>query len=192
MLTRNVFCVVCLSVFLHSVGVAQPTSQVRPPAAPAPDAAPAPEPVPAPEKTIALTVPKGAQLEIGLDGNIRVKKAGQEIHGRILQPVYAFDRLVGPAGSDVTGHISKIEPLSHKKRVFGILNGDLTPARIVAVEFTELKLADGKRIPFQALITPGSGKPIQLVSAKDDRKKRGVQDAATKKIDEAKHQARDT
>jgi hypothetical protein len=148
--------------------------------------------VPAPEKTIALTVPKGAPLEIGLDGNIRVKKAGREIHGRILQPVYAFDRLVVPAGTDVTGHISKIEPLSHKKRVFGILNGDLTPARTVAVEFTELKFADGKRIPFQALITPGSGKPIQLVSAKDDGKKKGVQDAATKKIDEAKHQARDT
>ena len=189
---RNIFYIACLSVLLISAGVAQPTLQVRPPATPAAEAAPAPEAVSAPEKTIELTVPKGAPLEIGLDGNIRVKKAGQEIHGRILQPVYAFDRLVVPAGTDVTGHISKIEPLSHKKRVFGILNGDLTPARTVTVEFNELKLADGKRIPFQALITPGSGRPIQLVNAKDDAKKKGVQDAAAKKIDEAKQQARET
>ena len=188
---RNVPSIVSVSAFLIGVGVAQATLQVRPPGAAAPEAQAAP--APAPDRTIALTVPKGAPLEIGLDGDIRVKKAGQEIHARILQPVYAFDRLVVPAGTDVTGHISKIEPLSHKKRVFGILNGDLTPARAVAVDFTELTLADGKRIPFHALITPGSGRPIQLVSATEDAKKKNVvQGAATKKIDAAKQQARET
>lgn len=192
MLARNFLYLASVVALFITTGVAQPTLQVRPPATPTPEATPAPEAVSAPEKTIALTVPKGDPLEIGLDGNIRVKKTGQEIHGRILQPVYAFDRLVVPAGTDVSGHIAKIESLSQKKRIFGILNGDLTPTRNVEVEFTELKLADGKSIPFQALITPGSGRPIQLVSAKDDGKKKGVQDAATKKIDEAKQQARET
>ena len=190
---RNGLQIAAVCALFASVGLAQPSFKVRPPASSSPEAAVAPAEAPVPDKTIALTVPKGAPLEIGLDGNIRVKKAGQEIHGRILQPVYAFDRLVVPAGTDVAGHILKIEPLSHKKRVLGILNGDLTPARDVAVEFNELKLPDGMRIPFQAVITPGSGRPIQLVSAKDDAKKKGaVQDAATKKIGEAKQQARET
>jgi len=83
---RNVPSIVSVSAFLIGVGVAQATLQVRPPGAAAPEAQAAP--APAPDKTIALTVPKGAPLEIGLDGDIRVKKAGQEIHARILQPVY--------------------------------------------------------------------------------------------------------
>jgi hypothetical protein len=186
MLARNSRYLASIIALLTSIGVAQESLQVRP-SAPSPPAT-----APAPEKTMALTVPKGAPLEIALKEDIRIKRVGQEIHGQVLQPVYAFDRLVIPAGADVTGRIAKIEPISRKKRIFGILNGDLTPARNVEVEFTELQLADGKHILFQALITPGTGKPIQLVTAKDTAKKKGLQDPAAKKIDEAKRQARET
>ena len=145
------------------------------------------------ETTIELAVPAGAPLEIALDGNVRVKKVGQEIHGRLVRPVYAFDKMVIPAGTDVRGHISTIEPIAHKQRMFAILNADFTPAHKVEVEFNELQLADGTRIPFTAVITPGSGQPIQLVSAKEGAKKKGaVEDAAAKKIDEAKRQTRQT
>lgn len=145
------------------------------------------------ETTIDLAVPAGAPLEIALDGKVRVKKVGQEIHGRLVRPVYAFDKMVIPAGTEVSGHVAKIEPLTHKRRVVGILNADFTPAHKVEVEFNELQLADGRSIPFQAVITPGSGQPIQLVSAKQGAKKKGaVEDAAAKKIDEAKRQAQQT
>lgn len=145
------------------------------------------------DQTIALTVPKGAPLEIALKENVKVKKAGQEIHGQVLQPVYAFDHLVLPAGTEVKGHIARIDGIPGKKRVLGILNGDFTPPRNVEVEFSELDLASGQHITFQAVITPGSGRSIQLVSAKNDTKKKGViQDEAAKKVDEAKRQARET
>ena len=143
-----------------------------------------------PERTIALTVPKDTPLEIALDKDVRVKEVGQEIHGRLVQPIYAFDRLVVPVGTDVKGRIAKIDPISSKRRVFGILNGDFTPPHNVQVEFTELQLQDGTRIPFQAVITPWSGQSIQLVSSKDDAKKNTVKDAAAKKLDEAKQEAR--
>jgi hypothetical protein len=187
---RNLFYfyAVSFATLLTAMAAGQETLKLRPPEA----APPAASPEPAQEKTMALTVPKGAPLEIALDKDIRVRKAGQEIHGRVVQPVYAFDELVVPAGTDVGGHIAKIERISGKNRVFGILNGDLTPARKVDVEFTDLLFPDGKRVPFQAVITPGTGRPIQLVTAKDDGKKKGIQDAAAKKIDEAKQQARET
>lgn len=171
------------TTLLASVGISQEALLTRP------------EPRAEPESTIALTVPKGAPLEIALRENVHVKKAGQEIHGRILQPVYAFDKLVIPAGTEVKGRIAKIDDISRKKRVFGILNGDLTPAHKIDVEFSELQLADGRRIPLQAMVTPGSGQSIQLVSAKgndEGKKKNGLEDAATKKVDEAKQQARQT
>jgi type IV secretory pathway VirB10-like protein len=167
-----------LTVALASVGSTQEAVQSTP------------APLSSPERTIALTVPKDTPLEIALDKDVHVKEVGQEIHGRLVQPVYAFDRLVAPVGTDVKGRIAKIDPISGKRRVFGVLNGDFTPPHNIQVEFTELQLKDGTQIPFQATITPGSGQSIQLVSAKDDSKKKGLQDAAAKKIDEAKQEAR--
>ncbi len=178
MLIRNILLIGSLTALCTALGAAQETLKVRPAT------------VTEPEKTIALTVPEGAPLEIALDANIRVKTAGQQIHGRLVRSVYAFDRLVLPADTEVTGHIAKIDSISRKKRVLGILNGDFTPARRVEVEFSDILLADKRDIPFRAVITPGSGQPMQLVGTRENEKKKGVQDAAAKKIDEAKQQAR--
>jgi hypothetical protein len=79
-------------------------------------------------KTIALTVPSGTPLQIALDKEVRIRKVGQHIHGRLVQPIYAFDHLVIPVGTEVTGHISRINGISGKQRTLGILNVDLTPA----------------------------------------------------------------
>ncbi|HEY6253745.1 MAG TPA: hypothetical protein VI685_27635, partial [Candidatus Angelobacter sp.] len=141
-------------------------------------------------QTIALTVAKNTPLQIALDQEVRVRKVGQPIHGRLVQPVYAFDRLVVPAGAEVNGRITRIEGISGKKRVLGILNADFTPARKVEVEFNELVLADGKHVPFQAMVTRGSGHVMQLVNTKDDKKKKSAKDAAAEKIDQAKQEAR--
>ena len=48
--------------------------------------APAPSPSsqpPTEERTIALIVPDGTPLEIALDNEVRVRKVGQPIHGRV-------------------------------------------------------------------------------------------------------------
>ncbi|HEX4604638.1 MAG TPA: hypothetical protein VH724_11630 [Candidatus Angelobacter sp.] len=135
-------------------------------------------------------VARNTPLQIAVAQEVRIRKAGQPVHGRLVQPIYAFDRIVVPAGSEVDGTIVKIEDLSRKKRVLGILNADFTPTRKVDVAFTQLVLPDGKKIPFQAAISPGSGAVMQLVSTKDDKKKKTVKDAASEKIDEAKQQAR--
>ena len=141
-------------------------------------------------QTIALTVSRNTPLQIALDKEVRVRKPGQPIHGRLVQPVYAFDRLVVPAGAEVDGSIVRIEDLSGKKRVFGILNADFTPTRKVEVVFNQLVLPDGRKIPFQAVVTPGSGQVMQLATTKDEKKQKSAKDAAEEKIDEAKQEAR--
>jgi type IV secretory pathway VirB10-like protein len=140
-------------------------------------------------QTVALSVPKDTPLQIALDGEVRVKKAGQKIHGRIVQPIYAFDKLVIPVGAEVNGRIAKIDGISRKNRTLGVLNADFTPSRKIEVEFDEIVLRDGKHIPFQAFVTPGSGQVMQLVSAKDE-KKRSAKSAASGKVQEAKQEAR--
>ena len=63
---------------------------------------------PAPPQTVALTVAKGSPLQVALDQEVRVKKVGQLVHARIVEPVYAFDRIVVPVGSEIVGEITNI------------------------------------------------------------------------------------
>jgi type IV secretory pathway VirB10-like protein len=140
--------------------------------------------------TIALTVARNTPLQIALDREVRIRKVGQPIHGRLVQPVYAFDRLVVPAGAEVDGHIARIEGISRKKRTLGILNADFTPARKVEVEFDQLVLAEGRKVPFNAVITPGSGQVMHMVSTTDEKKRKTGKDAASEKIGEAKQEVK--
>ena len=146
---------------------------------------------PAPPQTVALTVAKGAPLQVALDREIRVKKVGQPVHARIVEPVYAFDHIVVPVGSEIIGEITKIEEISGGKRTLAALNADFTPLRRVEVGFHELVLADGRRFPLHTSVTPGSGQIIELVTAANAKeKKNGAKDMASEKTKEAKQQAR--
>src|SRR6202163_4112914 len=167
-----------------------PIPQLTPGSARKPAAEPTKPAEPAPPQTVALTVAKGSPLQVALDQEIRVKKVGQPVHARIVEPVYAFDHIVVPVGSEVIGEITKIESLSNGKRNSGALNADFTPLRKVEVGFHELVLPDGSRFPLHASVAPGSGQVIQLVtSANEKEKKNLVTDAASKKIKDAKQQA---
>ena len=145
----------------------------------------------APPQTVALTIAKGAPLQVALDQEVKVKKVGQPVHGRVVEPVYAFDRIVVPVGSEINGKVTKIEDLSGGKRTLAALNADFTPQRKVEVGFDELILADGRRFPLHTSVTPGSGQVIELVTATDkqEKKKNAVKDKASEKTKEAKQQA---
>jgi type IV secretory pathway VirB10-like protein len=145
---------------------------------------------PAPPQTVALTVAKGSPLQAALDQEIRVKKVGEPVHARIVEPVYAFDHIVVPVGSEIVGEITKIEEISGGKRTLAALNADFTPVRRVEVGFHELVLADGRRFQLHTSVTPGSGQVIELVTAANEKeKKNAVKDMASEKTKQAKQQA---
>ncbi|QNI33837.1 hypothetical protein H7849_07970 [Alloacidobacterium dinghuense] len=143
-----------------------------------------------PPQSVALSVPKGTPLQVALDQELRVKRVGQPIHARIVEPVYAFDRIVVPMGSEVTGRVTKIGEISGGKRTMEALNADFTPERKVEVNFDELVLADGRHFQLQSSVTPGSGQVIRFVAAADGKeKKTSVKDVASEKTKQAKEQA---
>src|SRR5262249_50291939 len=113
-------------------------------------------------QSVALSIPKGTPLQVALDQEIRVKKVGQPIHGRIVEPVYAFDRIVIPVGSEVTGQLTKIGDLSGKKRTTAALDANFTPEREVEVNFADLKLTDGRHFSLLSTVTSGSGQVIRF------------------------------
>jgi hypothetical protein len=115
------------------------------------------------EHAVDLSVPVGTPLQVVLDHEVRVKKVGQPLHARLVQPVYAFDQLVLPGGTKVDGHIAHIGRPTGKQLTFSILNADFSPPRPVEVMFDNIVLPDGRNLPLHAVIMPGSGQVIRLI-----------------------------
>jgi hypothetical protein len=161
----------------------------RRPEQPAPANSPAIPSQPAPS-LIPLTVPTGTPLKVTLDQEVRVQKVGQAVHGRIVEPVYAFDKLVVPAGTEVVGKISAVDRVPKKGRIVAAMNGEFSPSRQVHIDFSELVLADGRHVPLQSDVSPGSGGVLQFVPAGEKEKQEGKKDearnAVSRKIGEAK------
>jgi type IV secretory pathway VirB10-like protein len=167
-----------------------PIPQLTPGSERKPASASSDPPQPAPPQTVALTVAKGSPLQVALDREVRVKKVGQTVHARVVEPIYAFDRIVVPVGSEIIGDVTKIEAVSGGKRTEAALNADFTPRRKVEVNFHELVLADGRHLPLHTSVTPGSGQVIELVTAANAKEKKdSVKDKASEKTKEAKQQA---
>ena len=138
---------------------------------------------------ILLTVPAGTPLKVDLDQEVRVQKVGQPVHGKTVEPVYAFDKLVVPAGTEVVGKISAIDRVPKTRRTVAAMNGDFSPSRQVHIDFSELVMADGRHVPLQTDVSPGSGGVLQFVPA-GEKEKLGKEDqaknAVSEKITEAK------
>ena len=150
-------------------------------------AEPTPEPsnsvrLPAPTSSIPLTVPPGTPLKIALDSEVRVREVGQAIHGKTTEPVYAFDRLLIPAGTVVNGKVSAIDGVPAKTRVMDATDGNFSPARHVHVQFDELVMADGRHVALQTVASPAPDGVLRFVSADETEKTNGVEDAAGKGV----------
>jgi len=190
---RIVFAAFLLSAFAGRVR-AQDTA---PPPPPTPDSDPvlthrseAAPSLPAAPTIVSLTVPKGTPLQIALDKEVRVSKVGQPIHGLTVEPIYAFDKLVVPLGTEVTGQITELQSVSNGQRTLRALDADFSPPRKVKVDFSEIVLPDGRHISIQTAVTPGSGKTLQFVTAADPDTTKGVKSVAAEKKKQAKQQAR--
>lgn len=149
----------------------------------------APE-IPKPIETVDLTVQPDTALQVVLDREVRLRAVGQPIHGRLVEPVYVFDKLVVPVGTEVNGKIARIDGVSAGARTMAALDANLTPARKIQVEFTELVLADGRHIAVQTRVVPGSGQVLRFVTAAESQKKKGVKDTVAEKERAAKTEAK--
>jgi hypothetical protein len=139
---------------------------------------------------VELTVPKGEPISIALESEVRIRKVGQPVSGRVTRPVYVFDHLVIPAGTEVAGRIKEIGPISRKTRVLGVMNGNLTPVRAVKIEFNELRFAGGERKDLRVEPAVGSSLSLRLVSGNAAAKNQGSQGVVSSKIRDAQQEVR--
>ena len=136
-------------------------------------------------------VPEGTPLKVALDREIRVREVGQVVHGTLSEPVYSFNKLVIPAGSEVSGKIVGLAGVTKLRRTMAALDADFSPTRQVKIEFTELTFADGHRVPLHTVVSMGSG-VLQFVPASNKQQSSNAATGlASRKMAEARQQAHD-
>jgi len=143
--------------------------------------------------TIPLEIPAGTPLPVILDGEVRIRKAGQTIHGKIAEPVYAFDKLMVPAGSEVTGSVTRIAGVSKLTRTRAALDANFSPTRDVEFTFDRLMLPDGRRVAIHTQVSPASQGVLQFATAPDgkepvNKKKNAATKLASDKVAEKKQE----
>src|SRR5438270_6380235 len=122
---------------------------------------------------ILLSVPSGAPLRLYLTGRVS-KRLGAPVQAKVMEPVFAFDREVIPAGTIATGKVSQTQPLGKWQRIRTILNGDFTPLRKGMVEFTMLKLPSGQEVSAQTVSTTGL-RSIYIETSRNAKKNQSAQ-----------------
>lgn len=131
--------------------------------------------------SILLTVPVGTPLKVVLDRELRLHAVGQPIHGKTIEPIYSFDQLLIPAGSEVTGKVAEIDSVSKKTRTLAAMNADFSPQRHVQVELDEVHLPDGRILAVHAVVAPGTNGLLQFVSANQAKQGKIAEGKATAK-----------
>lgn len=141
---------------------------------------------------IPLTVKPGVPIRVALVKSVRIKRVGAPVEGRVLDPVYVFNRKVIPAGSILLGSVAKIDPVSRKKRLVALANGNLTPFHDAHIEFRTLVLKSGKHLPIETAVSPGATSVVQLVAGGKNKKTgrfRGKIGELRRQIEQSKKQA---
>jgi hypothetical protein len=141
---------------------------------------------------ILLTIPVGVPIRVSLEKPVRIKHAGVPVKARVLEPVYVFDRMVIPAGSELLGRVASVDGVSKSTRILAIANGDFTPLRTAHIEFDTLLLKTGKRVPIRTAVSPGSENVVHLAAggkAKKEGRVRKEVKQAKQSIKEQEQQA---
>jgi hypothetical protein len=140
--------------------------------------------------SVALHVPSGAPLRLYLTKRSS-ERVGAPVEAKLMEPIFAFDRQVIPAGTIALGSVSQTQGVGKWQRVTAILNGDFTPIRRAQVEFTTLKLPDGRELATRTVGTMGLNSIYIEPSAKKKNQKARPQNPNGGILGTAKQTAKD-
>jgi len=142
---------------------------------------------------IPLALSEGTALRVVIDQRARISHVGEPVLGHVVETVYAFDEPVIPAGSLVTGRVTRIEPVSLARRISSYANGNFSPFRRYTVTFDRVSLSDGREVAISTTVAPGSAEVVHLVSkhSTKDAKEGEHKSLAGRAADSAKQEVKD-
>ncbi len=111
-------------------------------------------PVWAQQKAVPLQVGSGTPLRLYLTQRVWFKN-GAAVHAKFAEPVWAFDRIVIPAGTAVNGRIAALDPVPRMQRIMAMVRGDFTPLKRAEVRFTSMSLPNGQSLAVDTIPSLG-------------------------------------
>ena len=99
-------------------------------------------PTVSPAVRIQLKIPEGTPLRLYIKKRVWFRE-GAPVTAVLIEPLWAFDQVVVPAGTSAEGHIAELKRIPKMARATALLNGDFTPLKLAAVTFTSLTFPDG-------------------------------------------------
>jgi hypothetical protein len=103
-----------------------------------------------PSRNVPLTVPSGTPLRLYLIKRIP-RRLNAPVQAKMLAALYAFDREVVPAGTEVFGTVTRLQAVPTGERTKAMMSGDFTPLHLAEVTFTSMRLPDGRQIPIDTV-----------------------------------------
>src|SRR5882724_5658029 len=103
-----------------------------------------------PSLNVPLTVPAGAPLRLYATKRVP-RRLNAPVQAKMLAPLYAFDREVVPAGTEVFGTVTRLRAVPTAERTKAMMSGDFTPLHLAEVRFTSMRLPDGREIPIDTV-----------------------------------------
>jgi hypothetical protein len=125
---------------------------------------------------IARSLPVHLRVEAGTPLRLYIThrawyRRNETIDARFAEPVWAFDRIVIPAGTAVHGQVITLDPVPGMVRARAIVGGDFTPLKRAEVSFSSLSLADGRTLQLDTQSSQGLSTIYVPPSAKKPKKK---------------------
>jgi len=113
-------------------------------------------------------------------------RAGEQIDGRLLYPVYVGNELALPSGSKLHGRVVRLDP-DRSRRIHSSLRGDFTPFHVPVVQFDQVSLPDGAVEPVSC--TSGKNGVVILRLSPPPGQKQGS--LIRRQMSDLKHRAKD-
>ncbi len=95
-----------------------------------------------------LQVPVGTPLRLYITHKVSYR-SDATVEAKFIEPVWAFDRIVIPAGTVAEGQVTQLKPVKGIVRASAIVGGNFTPLKQAEVSFTSLVLPDGRRMSLE-------------------------------------------
>jgi hypothetical protein len=146
------------------------------------------------DSRLELIARAGTPLRVALDKTVSVRRIGQTVTGTLIEPLYAYDRLVLPVGTHVVGHVASLENPSKLTRLRAWSAGDFSPNRHATVQFDSLT-RDGEVVSLQALGATGISNVRRHVAAGTNARStdaRNADSAAARGRQELEQKGRDS
>ena len=138
---------------------------------------------PGAEETRELVVIAGRPLRVALDSRVRVQREGQSVAATLVEPVYAFDRIVVPQGTKVIGLIERLERPTAGARLGRALQFDFSPARPTVLRFDRLVMSDGRELAITTRVGPGTVDMVRQSASEPGQN--GLTSGARRRVTEA-------